>query len=146
MAQQKGHNLVALNVFAQTLDMVKVVLIVATKDMPDEKIRPTLRAIRSIIENEVLAAKYPGVKLAELSSFTILNERDSHFFEHPVLYWQMKEAGWTSGPSTPGRIRGEGPREGNVAGGVKDYFTSGEFVPEEDFDERDLLGGSPDGL
>lgn len=142
--KEKGYNLVALNVFAQTMDLVKVILIVATKDLPDDRIRPTLREIRSIIENEVLAAKYPGVYLAELSSFTLLNERDNHFYEHPVLYWQLKDPSWQGGggPIVPGTMDGEGPVVGGVASGPSDdYYRSDEFEPEEDFDEMELLNG-----
>jgi hypothetical protein len=141
--KEKGFNLVALNVFAQTMDLVKVILIVATQELEDDRIRPTLRDIRSIIENEVLAAKWPGVHLAELSSFTLLNERDNHFYEHPVLYWQLADPAWQgTGPLVPGRFEGEAPAEGGVATGpVQDYFSSNEFEPEEDFDERALLDG-----
>ncbi len=141
--KEKGYNLVALNVFAQTMDLVKVIMIVATRDLAESRIRPTLREIRSIIENEVLAAKYPGVHLAELSSFTLLNEKDNHFYEHPVLYWQLKDPKWSGtggGPMLPGTLQGEGPVVGGVASGPsKDFFRSEEFEPEEDFDELELL-------
>ncbi len=137
----KGHEVAALNVFAQTLDMVKVILILSTKDLPDSRIRSTLTSVRSIIEREVLSAKYPGVSLAELSSFTLLNQKDGLFFEHPVLYWQLKEGSWT--PAKPDRVQGEAPREGSVSARtgveIEDYFTSRDFEPEEDFDERELL-------
>lgn len=144
----KGYNLVALNVFAQTMDLVKVILIVATQDLDDDRIRPTLRDIRSIIENEVLAANWQGVHLAELSSFTLLNERDNHFYEHPVLYWQLSDPAWQgTGPIVPGTLQGETPETGGVATGpVQDYFTSAEFEPEEDFDERALLEGGIGGF
>ena len=146
--KEKGYNLVALNVFAQTMDLVKVILILATKDLPDERIRPTLREVRQIIEREVLAARYPGVHLAELSSFTLLNERDNHFYEHPVLYWQLQDQyQGGGGPIVPGRLPGEAPGFGGVATGpVSDYFSSGEFEPEEDFDERTFLGGGIPGM
>lgn len=139
VTRERGYDLAALNVFAQTLDMVKVILIVATRDLPDEQIRPTLRTVRSLIEQEVLAARYPGVHLAELSSFTLLNERDGHFYEHPVLYWQLAGDQWR--PTAGGAISGGGPVEGSVGGSVEvdDYFTSRDFQPEEDFDDRDFL-------
>ena len=146
--KEKGHNLVALNVFAQTMDLVKVIVIVATRQLPDERIRPTLRDVRQVIEREVLAARYPGVHLAELSSFTLLNERDGHFYEHPVLYWQLGQGQpGGGGPIVPGRLPGESPGfEGVATGPVRDYFSSGEFEPEEDFDEQSMLGGPLGGM
>lgn len=148
--RQQGYNVAALKVFAQTLSLVKVIMIVSTRDLPDHQIRPTLRQIRSIIETEVLQAKFPAVHLAELSSFTLLNERDGHFYEHPVLYWQLNDPQWHSGqaPTSDSLGVGDGPQEGQVStqGSVDDYFTSNEFVPEADFDEEELLGAPLQGL
>ena len=103
----KGFNVAALNVFLHNKQEVKVIVIVTTSELPQSAIRSTLRQVRGIIENEVLNIKFKPLRLAQLSSFTILNEVDNHFYEHPVLYWQMQLAGWDSHgrrltPSTPG--------------------------------------------
>jgi hypothetical protein len=102
----KGHDVAALNVFLQNLSEVKVIAIITTSELPKSAIRATLRSIRSLIENEVLATKFKALRLAQLSSFTLLNEVDNTFYEHPVLYWQMQLTGWdTKGrrvsPGTP---------------------------------------------
>ena len=153
--RQQGYNVAALKVFAQTMNLVKVIMIVSTQNLPDRQIRPTLRQIRAIIETEVLQAKYPGVHLAELSSFTLLNERDGHFYEHPVLYWQLDDPQWHSGqaPAAGAMINDDGPSEGQVSAQtqepglqIDDYFNSNEFVPEVDFDEKELLDGPIEGL
>ena len=103
----KGFNVAALNVFLHNKSEVKIIVIVTTSELPQSRIRGTLRQVRGIIENEVLSIKFKPLRLAQLSSFTILNEVDNHFYEHPVLYWQMQLAGWDSHgrrltPSTPG--------------------------------------------
>ena len=103
----KGFNVAALNVFLHNKQEVKVIVIVTTSELPQSAIRSTLRQVRGIIEREVLDIKFKPLRLAQLSSFTILNEVDNHFYEHPVLYWQMQLAGWDSHgrrltPSTPG--------------------------------------------
>jgi len=102
----KGFNVAALNVFLQTMEEVKVIVIVTTAELPRSAIRSTLRQVRGIIETEVLNVKFKPLRLAQLSSFTILNEVDNHFYEHPVLYWQMQLAGWDAhgrrlAPGTP---------------------------------------------
>lgn len=92
----KGFNVAALNVFLQSVREVKVIVIITTSELPQSAIRATLRQVRAVIENEVLKPKFPSLALAQLSSFTILNEVDNHFYEHPVLYWQMQGDGWTA--------------------------------------------------
>lgn len=92
----KGFNVAALNVFLQSVREVKVIVIITTSELPQSAIRATLRQVRAVIENEVLKPKFPSLSLAQLSSFTILNEVDNHFYEHPVLYWQMQSDGWTA--------------------------------------------------
>ncbi len=92
--RNKGFNVAALNVFLQTLEEIKVIVIVTTSELPNSAIRPTLKRIRHIIEDEVLKREFPTLKLAQLSSFTILNEVDNHFYEYPVLYWKMLLPGW----------------------------------------------------
>ena len=103
----KGFDVAALNVFLHNKHEVKVIVIITTSSLAQSQIRGTLRNVRDIIEKEVLEVKFAPLRLAQLSSFTILNEVDNHFYEHAVLYWQMQLAGWDSRgqrlqPSTPG--------------------------------------------
>ena len=102
----RGYDVAALNVFLQNLSEIKVIAIITTSELPNSAIRSTLRNVRSMIENEVLAVKFKALRLAQLSSFTILNEVDNTFYEHPVLYWQMQLTGWDAkgrriSPGTP---------------------------------------------
>ena len=102
----KGYDVAALNVLLQNLSEIKVIAIITTSDLPKSAIRGTLRTVRTIIENEVLAVKFKALRLAQLSSFTLLNEVDNTFYEHPVLYWQMQLTGWDAkgrrvAPGTP---------------------------------------------
>jgi len=90
----KGYDVAALNVFLQNIYEIKVIIIITTSELPRSAIRTTLRQVRKIVENEVLAVKFATLKLAQLSSFTILNEVDNHFYEHPVLYWEMQAPNW----------------------------------------------------
>jgi len=104
--KDRGYDVAALNVFLQNLSEIKVISIITTSELPKSSIRETLRNIRAMIETEVLQRKFKALRLAQLSSFTILNEVDNTFYEHPVLYWQMQLTGWDAkgrrvAPGTP---------------------------------------------
>lgn len=126
----KGYDVAALNVFLQNLSEIKVIAIITTSELPKSSIRGTLRTVRGIIENEVLATKFKALRLAQLSSFTLLNEVDNTFYEHPVLYWQMQLTGWDS----------KGRRVSPGTPAISDVMPQSDSSPEADALLSEFLG------
>lgn len=67
----------------------KIVVSVRTRELPYPRIRQSLERMRTLVEQDVLAATFSGFQLAELSSFTVLNRRNGRFYEYPVLYQNL---------------------------------------------------------
>lgn len=154
LLKEKGHTVAALGVYLHTTNEVKVILVLTSSSLPRTRIRSTLREVRDLIDTDVLKAKFPEIKLAQLSSFTLLNEIENHFYEHAVLYWQMQLPGWKlstreipisqpvavgkaphvelprEAPSTPGP-RSEAP----IPQPDDEEFDEAQFLDDEAFDQ-----------
>lgn len=154
LLKEKGFTVAALGVYLHTTNEVKVILVVTSSSLPRSRIRDTLQEVRDLIETKVLAERFPKIKLAQLSSFTLLNEIENHFYEHAVLYWQMQLPGWElstreipisqpvavgkaphvelprEAPSTPGP-RSEAP----IPQPEDEEFDESQFLDDEAFDQ-----------